>query len=695
MKLREIQIDGFGIFANARIRGFTSGINVLYGQNEFGKTTLLEFIRRILFGFPMKSSPLNPYPPLRGGKYGGHLVCHMNDAALPELTVTRTTGKGGGTLTISTPDGKNIGESQFASMLGHVSDELYRNVFAVSLQELQAAKQLQGEELRNRIYGAGLGLGQVSITDLKKSFSDTAERLYKPRGSNQTMNDLASRLIAIEKQIRDTSNEFGRYDAKKAERDQRATDASQLRERQRVLQAEQRSLDNQRSLYETFVGLQVAQDELAPLAATPDIPDAGIEDLRKKQQAIAALETRLQETRARRAAQQLELEALQFDPALLEHESDIKTLSRSLTQYRDAQRDLPLLNREQALALEQVDRGIRELGGSWNVETVRTYALTGEQADALRRQETGLHAQEKASEKAQDRLDDYRNQTRAARARPSLPLIYRIIGLAVLGLGAAGCLLSVHAGDIELAVLSGVVGALGLVIALSLGSSSGPLSDKAVRELEAEAAETARLLAVAQDTWKSLLMSLELSPSLSPEAVGDQIRAVRALQGELRTIDDRRNRITDMHSVVQTTVNRFTTLAAALSETIPGADVSFGIEAVDARLDAAQELRVKRDSLRRDMARTEAGASSLAGQLADEKAGLDALLAGFGVTSVDEFVALHQCATRARELRADIARRTLAIQSAVGVGAQFDSFIATLAATDPETHTHSPYRRAR
>lgn len=65
MQLREIHIDGFGIFANKRIKGLAPGINIIYGKNEFGKTTLLEFIRRILFGFPTKKDKTNLYLPVQ------------------------------------------------------------------------------------------------------------------------------------------------------------------------------------------------------------------------------------------------------------------------------------------------------------------------------------------------------------------------------------------------------------------------------------------------------------------------------------------------------------------------------------------------------------------------------------------------------------------------------------------------------
>ncbi len=685
MQLRDIHVDGFGIFANARVRGLTPGLNVLYGRNEFGKTTLLEFIRRVLFGFPTKSSPLNPYPPLLGGAYGGHLTCQLSDPQIPELTVSRTAGKAGGALTISTTAGEPMSEAYFHRLLGDVSDELYRNVFAVSLQELQAAKQLQGEELRNRIYGAGLGLGQKSIPGLKKFFADTAEKLYRPRGSNQVMNDLAGKLVQLDKQIRATVNDLGQYDAKKAQADGLGAEVARLRDRQRTLQADQRSLENQRNLYETFVALQSARAELAPLASSPDIPDSTMDELRTLQQSATSLEEKLQEARSRRAGRQADLDVLTFDPALLEHERDIKSLSRSLTQYRDAQRDLPVLNREQALAIEHTEHSIRELGPDWNVERVRAFVLTGEQVDALRQKEAALRAQEKAAEKARDRLDDYRNQTRSSLSRPSLPLTYRIIGLAVLGLGIAGCVLSIPNGDTALTILSGLAGALGLVVALSLGSSSGPLSDKAMAQLIAEKGEAERLLAAIQNEWSALLESTGLSPSLSPQAVNEQIQSIRALQGSLQTIDERQSRIEDMQSVVRSVADRFTRLVATLSESISGSDVSAGIETMDARLDRAQELRVKRDSLLRESAQLEDRISSLSGQLAGERTRLDALLSGAGVTTVDELVALHQRAARARELRADILRRTVSIQAAVGTGPQFDAFMKTLETTDPES----------
>lgn len=49
MKLLELHIDGFGKFHNRTI-SFEDGINIIYGKNEAGKSTLHTFIRGMLFG---------------------------------------------------------------------------------------------------------------------------------------------------------------------------------------------------------------------------------------------------------------------------------------------------------------------------------------------------------------------------------------------------------------------------------------------------------------------------------------------------------------------------------------------------------------------------------------------------------------------------------------------------------------------
>jgi uncharacterized protein YhaN len=60
MKITDIRIERFGAWRNLHLPLRPSGITVLYGPNEAGKTTLLRFIRGVLFGFRDTEAALRP-----------------------------------------------------------------------------------------------------------------------------------------------------------------------------------------------------------------------------------------------------------------------------------------------------------------------------------------------------------------------------------------------------------------------------------------------------------------------------------------------------------------------------------------------------------------------------------------------------------------------------------------------------------
>ena len=73
MEFQRIQIDGFGTLADQRIDDLSSGLNVYYGANGSGKTTILHFLRGVFCGFD-EARRIGLLPPIKGGSPGGSLT---------------------------------------------------------------------------------------------------------------------------------------------------------------------------------------------------------------------------------------------------------------------------------------------------------------------------------------------------------------------------------------------------------------------------------------------------------------------------------------------------------------------------------------------------------------------------------------------------------------------------------------------
>ena len=140
MKFKRVFVDGYGVFHDFDLSEIAPGATVLLGQNESGKTTILSFIRTMLFGFQNRSKSVNPYEPLAGGRHGGRLTL-LGDQG-EEFVIERYAGPKGGQLQVTLPDGGAGTADDLAKLVGHTSRDLYRNVFAFSLSELQEFESL-------------------------------------------------------------------------------------------------------------------------------------------------------------------------------------------------------------------------------------------------------------------------------------------------------------------------------------------------------------------------------------------------------------------------------------------------------------------------------------------------------------------------------------------------------------------------
>ncbi len=77
IQIKEFYIDGFGLINDYSADELSPPLNLFYGANETGKSTIKDFILSTLFGFKQKSD-LGYRQPLNGGNSGGRLTITEN-----------------------------------------------------------------------------------------------------------------------------------------------------------------------------------------------------------------------------------------------------------------------------------------------------------------------------------------------------------------------------------------------------------------------------------------------------------------------------------------------------------------------------------------------------------------------------------------------------------------------------------------
>src|SRR5262245_54461166 len=227
MRIQSIHIDGFGVWNDKTWGPLDSGLNLFYGPNETGKSTLMAFVRAMFFGFE-KRGTAKRYEPLNGGSHGGSFELVVGDT---RVRVERKPGRHArGTVTVYAGDAASD-ETALERLLGGTTKTLYHNVFAFGLEELEQFHTLQESEIATHISGAGLGIGASRWAAVQRDLEERQSALFLPRGQNSSINIAFKELESVRDDLDRTERQPQEYlDAHEA-RTRLATELSALEDR--------------------------------------------------------------------------------------------------------------------------------------------------------------------------------------------------------------------------------------------------------------------------------------------------------------------------------------------------------------------------------------------------------------------------------------------------------------------------------
>jgi uncharacterized protein YhaN len=223
MFIERIEVERFGSLRNVTVANLGPGMQVLHGTNETGKTSLLEFVRAVFFGFEglFRRGVLDPQLPCAGrlivvaGPDGRRISIERRHegphlAALTQASyeddIVGLGGDDGDLIEITDldPSPEHRGRIYLQDLVGEIDETAFTNVMAFGLDELHELRTLDPEGCGSRLYelAAGLDRSKVSrvLTHLREALArlDATDPAVSPIESlRQRRSEILQRLAAL------------------------------------------------------------------------------------------------------------------------------------------------------------------------------------------------------------------------------------------------------------------------------------------------------------------------------------------------------------------------------------------------------------------------------------------------------------------------------------------------------------------
>ncbi|MEZ6061567.1 MAG: AAA family ATPase [Planctomycetaceae bacterium] len=340
MKITELDIDRFRIWRSLLLKLNPGGLNVIYGPNEAGKTTLMQFVRSVLYGFQPLSQEPAWHRPEDDVPWKGSIRCE-HEGRTWRLTrkahdVTR------GSFRISGGPNELSKNDSLSHLLADTSESVFTDIFAVGVRELQQLSTLGSEQVAEYIYGLSLGPQGRQLLDALASLKQRHAALYSHEGKQGRVPELFERYAQLSVSRRKTGEDREKHARLTRRRQELEASISELQAREGSINNELRGLRFINNCYKPWKQIRDLQEQLNQIPLIHHSPDAALDQLE-------ACERDIQTHSARR--EKLAEQAEQF-----QKQADRLVLDEKFEKDRYAVQSLV----DQAEWLRQLDEQIRQ-----------------------------------------------------------------------------------------------------------------------------------------------------------------------------------------------------------------------------------------------------------------------------------------------------------------------------------------------
>jgi uncharacterized protein YhaN len=375
MKVLTVHIYHFGVLQDCKLTLEPSHLQLLFGENEAGKTTLMDFMKCMLFGFPARNQSKRRYEPKNGNRIGGKMT--VEHPRLGRWTIERVEGtKVSGDISIYDETGQHKEAAFLTDLLDGMDQSLFEGAYCFGLDGLQKLDKLTSEELGNFLMSTAIS-GDRDLLEIEQAFEKKQGELFKKAGKKPVINEKMEQLKAMEQTLHEHRIRNENYQLLNEKKEQLE---KEIEQKAVELNGFQKELGSMKRLFELQPVLEKYKQlklQIETFVADQMVfPENGIHRYEQWQKELSIVKGELNYLNERLLSIEKEQAALNIEERWIENQKEIKQLFNKLPEYEHLQKQLMEFERTVS-HIENEETGITEaIGETWRSNELQELELT-------------------------------------------------------------------------------------------------------------------------------------------------------------------------------------------------------------------------------------------------------------------------------------------------------------------------------
>lgn len=409
MRITDISVDGFGVWNDLDLGRLSPAVTVFHGLNEAGKTTLMQFLRSVIYGVSPERRSVY-LPPVNGGRPGGALGLVTDDGPFRVSRIADRSDEDQGRAIVHMPDGEQQGDRLLREAIEHVDEPTFNNVFALGLDEIHHLGTLGGSAAAQWIYRLTSGLDRIMLYDVIVGLRASRNKLIAEADKPSECTRLTAEKDRLQAEIAELAGQTRNWCQRGLEIDEIDQQVLELREEVRERDRLARRVEVAMNIRSQWSDRTATDARLKALAGLFPLESGAIADLDELNEHIEEHERQRDIFKGQRHQLREEAEDLGINEVLVNNCCRIEGLAEQQEWLESLAAQSAEFEAEADQLASRFESETRRLAQQWFGDSDRRLELSPEQIEKLAPQRAAMESADKAFAIAEQEYEQYRGE---------------------------------------------------------------------------------------------------------------------------------------------------------------------------------------------------------------------------------------------------------------------------------------------